>query len=172
MKRKRSQGKEELGGLHNAPVFLYDKHMPKTDDLTLIVLKGHLLIEETLLQLADAVLPHPEYLDDANLSFHKLACVVRASVPQRSTDVTWQLILSVNALRNDLAHNLESSQSPESLNKLFSIAQQVERLPWSQVAMMEESPLDDAARLRHVIMDCMEFLLRLTFEGSYLVRGK
>jgi hypothetical protein len=81
--------------------------MPSTDDLTLIVLKGHLLVEEVLLDLANCAFPHPQYLRDANLSFHKLACVVRAFIPEQFDSPAWRLIFLLNALRNDLAHNLE-----------------------------------------------------------------
>jgi tellurite resistance-related uncharacterized protein len=46
------------------PVFLYDRHMPKSDDIELIVLKGHLVVERVLNDLADAVLPSPKFLPD------------------------------------------------------------------------------------------------------------
>ncbi len=91
-------------------VFRYDEHMPETDDLTLVVLKGHLLIEELLVDLVHLALPHAEYLEPARLSFHQLACVARASLPQAS-DPAWELVLSLNSLRNDLAHNLYGSHT-------------------------------------------------------------
>jgi hypothetical protein len=37
---------------HREYVFRYDQHMPETDDLALTVLKGHLLVEEVLFELA------------------------------------------------------------------------------------------------------------------------
>jgi len=32
-------------------IFRYDDHMPDTEDLALVVLKGHLLVEEVLVEL-------------------------------------------------------------------------------------------------------------------------
>ena len=51
-------------------IFRYDDHMPDTDDLALVVLKGHLLVEEVLIELAGLVLPHSQELDNARLSFY------------------------------------------------------------------------------------------------------
>src|SRR5713226_4113578 len=109
------------------PVLRYDKHMPETDDLILIVLKGHLLVEEQLVDLANWALPHPEYLPE--FMFHKLAHVVRTVVPQRSDDPSWELILKLNSLRNDLAHKLESSKRQATLTELFKIHEQVQPTP-------------------------------------------
>jgi hypothetical protein len=135
--------------------------MPDTDDVTLIVLKGHLLVEEMLVQLAEIVLPHPQYLSDAKLMFHKLACVVRAAVPQRSDDVAWELIFSLNSIRNDLAHNLESSQRQTRLDRLFEIDVQVQPTPGMIWDKSEDNLLDDPERLRRVVVTCLEFLVSL-----------
>ncbi len=144
------------------PVFRYDKHMPETDDVTLIVLKGHLLVEEMLVQLAETVFPHPQYLTDANLMFYKLVCVVRATLLERSDDAAWQLILSLNSLRNDLAHNLESSKRQDRLNALFTIAAQVQPSPGMLYDRSGDVSLEESERLRRAVVDCMEFLISLT----------
>lgn len=145
------------------PVFLYDRHMPKTDDIELIVLKGHLLVEEVLNGLAQIALPNPQYLPE-QLMFQKLACVVRAVIPQRSNDLCWELILKLNALRNDLAHNLSSSKRQQKLTDLLALAQRVQPNPTMIVDKSGEDSLSEAERLRHVIGDCMTFLLFLTFD--------
>jgi hypothetical protein len=150
------------------PFQRYGQHMPKTDDVTLIVLKGHLLIEEALGDLAEQVLPHPEYLGKANLSFHKLACVVRAAVPNRSDDIAWELILSISSFRNDLAHNLESSQRQARLNALFEIDEQVQPIAGKILDKSGDASLSDSERLRHLVTDCMEFLLQLIFGIWYV----
>ena len=144
-------------------VFRYDEHMPETDDLTLVVLKGHLLIEELLVELGHLALPHAEYLDADRLSFHQLACVVRASVP-RESDPAWELILSLNSLRNDLAHNLESSKRDARLQQIFQLDLQVQPNPDMLIDKSSDSSLDDAERLRHVVVDCMKFLLSIIFD--------
>jgi len=144
-------------------VFRYDEHMPETDDLTLVVLKGHLLIEELLIKLIHLSLPHAEYLDATRLSFHQLACVARASVLQAS-DPAWELILSLNSLRNDLAHNLESPRRDAHLQRIFQLDLQVQPDAGMRVDKSGDNSLDDAERLRHVVVDCMKFLLSIIFD--------
>lgn len=143
-------------------IFDYDRHMPKTDDIELIVLKGHLLVEERLNDLAQTALPHPKYLPD--FMFHKLACVVRATVPQRADDLCWELILKLNTLRNDFAHNLSSSKRQQTLVDLLALAKKAQPNPTMVIDKSGEDALSEAERLRHVIIDCMTFLLFLTFD--------
>ena len=50
--------------------------MPDTDDLALVVLKGHLLVEEVLVELTGLVLPHSQDLimpDLVSTSAHVLS---------------------------------------------------------------------------------------------------
>jgi hypothetical protein len=137
------------------PIFRYDKYMPEVHDLTLIVLKGHLLVEELLVDLANDALPHPQYLEDAKLTFHNLACIVRAAVPQKSSDLCWRLIFSLNTLRNDLAHKLESSKREARLDEIFRILDSV---------APEWNCISDTERLRLAVQITMEFLLSISFE--------
>lgn len=60
-------------------ILRWDDYMPETDDLSFIVLKGHLLVEEMLVELRDRLLPKSKYLDELHLSFKKLASIVRAA---------------------------------------------------------------------------------------------
>ena len=144
------------------PVFRYDKHMPETDDLTLIVLKGHLLVEEQLVDLANWALPNPQFLP--KFTFYNLAKVVRAAVPQRSDDPSWELILKLNQLRNDLAHKLESGQRQATLTELFKIHDHVQPTPGMEIDKSDESSMSEPERLRIVVQDSMKFLMSLAFE--------
>jgi hypothetical protein len=140
--------------------------MPKTDDVELIVLKGHLLVERVLNDLADAVLPNPKFLPD-KLSFYQLAHIVRAAVPQRSDDPCWELIIKLNTLRNDLAHKLESPKRAGTLNELFKIHDRVQPAPEMIVDKSAEQMLGESDPLRLVIEDSMKFLLaHLTGNGT------
>lgn len=145
------------------PVFRYDNHMPDTDDLTLIVLKGHLLVEELLIDLAGWAFPNAQYLPP-KFSFNNLTDVVRATVPQRGDDPCWELILKLNELRNDLAHKLESAQRHATLSQLFKIHRLVQPTPGIEVDKSEEDSLDEGQRLRLVVQDSMKFLLTLISE--------
>lgn len=135
----------------------YDEYMPTTDDLSLIVLKAHLLVEEGLSELARVTLPHPSHLDNARLSFHQLACVVRAVNP-RDDDKCWELIFSLNSLRNDLVHRLEPPQLKERLQKLFSIDLQAQPYLDVQIDKTQESILSDAENLKMAVVSCLQFV--------------
>ena len=147
-------------------VFRYDKHMPHTDDVSLVVLKGHLLVEEMLNELARRVLPNARYLDDARLSFHQLSRVVRSAVRAKSKDSCWDLISALNSLRNDLVHNLEPPKLKRRLQALFDIAAIAQPIRPDLIDKSEDHRLDQSERVRQAVVDCMQFLRTLIFASE------
>jgi len=91
------------------------KLLDNLTDGTLLVLKGHLLIEEILYNEVSARLAHPEFLDKANLRFYQLLHLARAifELPtadekrNKRIDIMWDGIEALNTLRNRLSHRLE-----------------------------------------------------------------
>lgn len=55
--------------------------LPKTDDLTLIVLKGHLLIEELVNFTINGLLPNPAALKSAQLDCYQRIRLLMALIP-------------------------------------------------------------------------------------------
>ena len=86
------------------------QYIRKGDDLTVIVLKGHLLVEEELELIINRFLPNAKAVTRAKFSFFSKAALAQAICWQRPDDEIWSLIFSINTLRNDLAHNLESDK--------------------------------------------------------------
>lgn len=84
------------------------KHLPAGNDLTLIVLKGHLLVEEALDDLIRFYCKQPEHLNDVAIGFFTKAKIARALSGHIVWTGLWPLIDALNSLRNDLAHKLES----------------------------------------------------------------
>jgi len=84
--------------------------MEQDDDLTVIVLKGHLLVEEELERIINKFLPNAGAVNRARFSFYSKAALAQSMCWQRPNDEIWSLIFSINTLRNDLAHNLESEK--------------------------------------------------------------
>ncbi|MGT2442206.1 hypothetical protein ACU4I5_05775 [Ensifer adhaerens] len=78
--------------------------MPHGRDLTLVILKGHLLIEEQVRHLVRAQLKKPEALDDAQLDCHQAICLAEALCPQ--SDDLWKSVRKLNKIRNDIAHKV------------------------------------------------------------------
>ncbi|WP_144007160.1 hypothetical protein [Pelomonas sp. KK5] len=99
----------------------YSGLLPETDDVTLTVLKGHLVVEELLYAIAEEHLENPQYLSKARLSFAQLLYVVRALNFIPLPEEAWQGMVELNALRNALAHKLQPKDVTERLERLYSL---------------------------------------------------
>ncbi|NQU23402.1 MAG: hypothetical protein HQ567_19145 [Candidatus Nealsonbacteria bacterium] len=107
----------------------YEKHierftrlLPSSGDLTLILLKGHLLIEEQLLAILEGFAQTPSCLKKAKLSFSQKLWMVRALTPAVLNDRFFPFAKRLNALRNALAHNAELEELEDRVDELLQIA--------------------------------------------------
>jgi len=107
----------------------YQKLLPDSEDVEIIVLKGHLIIEEMLYTLASKLSQQPKHLDDARLTFKQLCCVVRSLLFLPVMDKGWDAISVLNKLRNKLAHNLEPKDINNLINELERLCSSDEKLP-------------------------------------------
>lgn len=89
------------------------KHLPNKGDLSLIILKGHLLIEELLFALVSSAAKDPSAIKSGKLNYYQLASVAKALFYEKHVGPVWDAIFELNALRNTLVHNLE----PQDLDK-------------------------------------------------------
>jgi hypothetical protein len=96
------------------------QHLPK-GDLSLIILKGHLLIEELLYVIVKGGVKHPESVEDARLRFSQLAHLARAITYEDRLRPVWDAILAINTLRNMFAHDLYTTRLEDNL-RLFARA--------------------------------------------------
>jgi hypothetical protein len=141
----------EIVGVVLLTAFLY---FQETDALEYLTLKGHLLVEKMLVRLGQLTLSEPEDLKFLKLkSFYARACVVRASVREICEDRHWDLILTLNQVRNDYAHELDPPKVEDKLSKLFQTDDDL--YPKTDTA----STIARAERLRLVIKHCIKFLL-------------
>ena len=83
--------------------------MPE-DDLALIVLKGHLAIEEQLILLIERKLSYPDALDKARLTFFQQVCLAKAMYYKPENMWIWTSLEKLNQVRNHLSHTLEASR--------------------------------------------------------------
>lgn len=87
-----------------------------TRDVDLLVLKGHLLVEQFLTSLIESYCWKPEFLEDARLSFFNKVKLVRCFVMHPMPDDSiWDNVERLNRLRNELAHKWK----PEKRKKLI-----------------------------------------------------
>lgn len=101
------------------------KHLPAGNDLTLIVLKGHLLAEEALDDLIHFYCKQPEYLDDIEIRFLVKARIARALSGHIVWTGLWPLIDALNSVRNDLAHNLESTKLRDRVMRFLNLRKEL-----------------------------------------------
>src|SRR4051812_28326134 len=94
------------------------EQMRHIDELALVVLKGHLVLEEQLQRILDTFLFHPEYLDSARFHFAQKVYLARTMSLDEHANPMWDLILAINALRNDLAHALDSVKRQQKLDRV------------------------------------------------------
>lgn len=100
--------------------------LPVGDDLTLLVLKGHLLIEEQLNERLKEVARKPDALNKVRLSFSALIQICRALFygQNRAEEWFWSALVKLNRIRNDLAHRLET---PKLIAELEEMLETLER---------------------------------------------
>ncbi len=80
--------------------------LPRDQDLTLVILKGHLLIEEQLRQIIDERVEKPDALRDARLECYQAICIAESFFSERH-DYVWNAFKKLNKIRNELAHQTE-----------------------------------------------------------------
>jgi hypothetical protein len=92
-------------------------------DPELLILKGHLLVEEQLEKILAAVMMQPERLREARLSFHQKLKLSRAIAGYDPTDPDDYDLLSgiehLNVLRNSLAHDAEPDELDERIERFI-----------------------------------------------------
>ena len=90
-----------------------NSHLPVDGSEEIIILKGHLLLEEMLREILGKSVISQESVDAAQLSFHQVVCIVRSMYTNKANEWVWLGIVEINKIRNKMAHNLK----PVNLNE-------------------------------------------------------
>lgn len=141
-------------------ILRWDDFMPDTEDLSLVILKGHLLVEEMLSELLVHILPFPQHIEGLNLGFRQKASIVRAACQYDENNKAWDLINALNKTRNELVHNLEPPKLEKVLAALFSVHKQVDVVD-VPIDRSQDHLAKTSIRLELAIQDCMRFLAKL-----------
>jgi hypothetical protein len=96
----------------------FEKHLGAVDQLGQVILKGHLIIESAVDNIINLILFHPEHIQDAQLSFKSKVQLARGLALRKNKISIWNLVLSVNAVRNEVAHNLLGETPSRKLDQL------------------------------------------------------
>jgi hypothetical protein len=81
--------------------------LPRDKDPVLLVLKGHLLVEEQLRLLIDERVSKPEAVAKAQLECFHVICLAEALCGDQAPPYLWDVLRKLNKLRNDIAHKIE-----------------------------------------------------------------
>jgi hypothetical protein len=103
-----------------------DEQLGAVSDLTLLVLKCHLLLEEELYNQLRQLFPNPVQYDRLNLRFIQNIMLARALCVRRTDDgqpvehveLCFDALEALNTFRNRLTHNLEPQDLQHLLDRL------------------------------------------------------
>src|SRR5687767_1101352 len=89
---------EQLPTEERESVTYFLRHMPGHDsDATLVVLKGHLLIEQKIREFLSERMLSPAALNDARLSAHQVTCLGEAlTLPNAEPTRLWGVLRKLN----------------------------------------------------------------------------
>ncbi len=96
------------------------QHLLPSDDLTLITLKGHLLVEELLGEIIASYCKNPDALE-GDIGFAVKLKFARALTGAEELALVWNACQKLNALRNALAHKLEHPEAQKRLVSFIAI---------------------------------------------------
>ncbi|MEG0192175.1 MAG: hypothetical protein RR698_03315 [Stenotrophomonas sp.] len=106
------------------------RHLPSTFDLTLVTLKGHLLLEASLEDYIRATLEKPEVLlDKTRLQFDVKVKLAHALSGDTPPPMFWTAIDNLNKIRNSLAHRLNDNNLQNLQTEFVRLTKQVGFVP-------------------------------------------
>jgi hypothetical protein len=137
----------------------YVEQLQNVDELTLVILKGHLLVEEMLTRILETFVFHPEHLEKCNLRFAQKVELARSVSLDEHQNPMWKLVIALNTLRNELAHSLDSPKRQSKIDALMSTYFEVNS---GMEGIEEHKKLEDKIVAAFAIALCLGFLS--TFE--------
>lgn len=94
--------------------------LPKNRDLSLITLKGHLLIEEEINNQLEKQLKYPEALAGTKFDFQQRLSMLQAVICTPDNQrLEWALISKLNIIRNLLSYNLTDEEIEKLVNNFL-----------------------------------------------------
>ena len=109
----------DLESIGEAKKNRFVEHIIGDDEITLLTLKGHLLVEEELDEIIRNKCRSPEHLGKVGFPFYAKARLARALVGGDAP--VWGCIDALNSLRNELAHKLQSQKLQGKLRNFIDL---------------------------------------------------
>jgi len=99
----------------------FKEHLSQVDESVLVILKGHLIIEELLDEILSRGVFHAQFVETASLRFAQKINLARSLSLREQDNEMWNVIVAVNALRNEMAHSLGSEKRKKKTQALLSL---------------------------------------------------
>lgn len=100
----------------------FNTYLPKDgEDISLVTLKGHLIVEAILNSMIKAYCRDNVSIDQANLTFYQKTHIAKALVGEFYPESIWYSIRALNSLRNEIVHTLEVKKLVNKVRKFISI---------------------------------------------------
>ena len=96
------------------------KLLPHGKDLELVILKGHLLIEEQIKEIIRQRLLNPEALNITRMNCHQAICLAQALLPAGHKEQFWTATKKFNELRNNIAHKLSPEEREAKVDEFIA----------------------------------------------------
>lgn len=89
-------------------ISMIDLKLNDNSDLEFIVIKAHLIIESFLDKVLQIAHINTTNLGKLELSFYQKTLIANSLCIKSSDDKTWNYIIQLNKIRNDIAHDFTS----------------------------------------------------------------
>jgi len=100
---------------------------------------------------------HPEHLQEGRVTFFQKVQIARAWSIRGNDDVQWRLILTLNALRNEIAHGGKSEKRSRQITELRKILPEI----GNESFRKDVEAADDKHTIVLTAAKCSGFLLEL-----------
>lgn len=111
----RNKGASEI----KAGVSRFTRLLGNVSDEMVVLLKGHLLIEEALEGIVEAAVEEPKFVREARLTFAQRLRIARAVAGHLNASAAWDAAEALNAARNKIVH-LAEPPALEGLLRAFT----------------------------------------------------
>ena len=124
MKNMHTIGDADQRGIFGDFARLLEQLPHYQDPAVLILLKGHLLVEELLHVYIQRNVPNPVAIRHGELSFAKCLMLCQALSPPETHSWAFQAAAKLNSVRNEVVHELESTKLQEMLETFVKVVEQ------------------------------------------------
>jgi hypothetical protein len=105
----------------------FQRLLPHGQGHDLVIMKGHLLLEEQLRQLIDERVKNPQALKKPRIDYTYCISLAQAFFPDGHDPALWESLKKLNELRNALAHQMEPKNVEMKMSEITSRLQRGEQ---------------------------------------------